>query len=109
MKNSFHSVFIRNTSFIIFSLIIIGINSCGKENGISDACKDNSKIRQVKADSLIQEEITYTGDCRVYEYIRDFSYKKYSYNTEGQLTKIEEAMMLNPLMCFIPPASSNET
>ena len=108
MKKSFFSERITKTKFFFFFLIFVGLNSCEKENMISDPCQDKSKIRQVKADDFTMEEITYTGNCRVYEFIEAFSYKRYSYNSLDQLVKVELALSLNPLSCFMQPASSDE-
>jgi hypothetical protein len=109
MINSFLPEIIGKIKYSIIFLIIIGFISCEKEKVTSDPCQDNLKIRQVKADSLTMEEITYTGNCLVYEYIEAFSYKKYSYNSQNQLTKSEQAISFNPLSCFMQPFSSGET
>jgi hypothetical protein len=106
MKNSLFQSFFRKTRYFIFSLIIIGINSCEKENNL---CHDNTKIRQVNADDLTREQMTYNADCRVSEFIQEFSYKKYSYNPQGQLIKTERAVTLDPTSCFMPTPSSGET
>ena len=96
------------TGWFIIPLIFLAICSCERENTDSDPCRDNAKIRQVKADSLVIEEMTYTGECRIYEYIQEFSYKKYSYDGQGYLTKIEQALTLDPAMCFMPVGSQGE-
>jgi hypothetical protein len=109
MRNSLLYVFIRKTKYFICFLLVIGINSCEKESESSDPCRDNTKIRQVNADTLTLEQITYTGDCMVSEFIQEFSYKKYTYNLQGRLIKTEQAITLNPLSCFMPTPSPDET
>jgi len=106
MKNSLFYSWFRKTRYFLFFLTIAGINSCEKE---SNLCQDNTKIRQVNADDLIKEQMTYNSDCRVSEYVQEFSYKKYAYNSQGQLIKTEQAIILDPTSCFMPTPSSGET
>jgi hypothetical protein len=106
MKNSLLHSFIRKITYFISFLIMLGMNSCEKED---DRCRDNTKIRQVNAEDLIREQMTYNADCRVSEFIQEFSYKKYVYNTQGQLIKTEQSIILDPTSCFMPTPSSGET
>jgi hypothetical protein len=89
-------------------LILMSLASCNKEE-LSDSCSDSTKLTRVRSADLTLEEITYTGDCNVYEYIVDFSYKKYSYDPLNRLIKVEEALLINPLSCFIPPTTDGGT
>jgi hypothetical protein len=106
MKNSLFQSCIRKTKYFIFFLTIAGFNSCEKEN---DLCQDNTKIRQVNFEDLISEQMTYNADCRVSEFVQEFSYKKYSYNLQGQLIKTEQAITLDPTSCFMPTPSEGES
>ena len=108
MNNSLFSAWVRKTEDFIFFLVIIGLNSCEKEDVNPDTCQDSSKIRQVKTDTMVWEEMTYTENCLLHEFVQAFSYKKYSYNEKGQLTKIEQALTLDPLSCFMPTGSDGE-
>ena len=95
-----------NTLYFLFFLTVAGINSCEKEN---DLCQDKTKIRQVNAEDRIREQMTYNADCRVSEFIQEFSYKKFTYNSQGQLIKTEQAVSLDPTSCFMPTPSTGET
>jgi hypothetical protein len=108
MKNYLFVVCVRKIEIIIFFLVFIALYSCEKEGANSDPCQDIFKIRLVKVDSLTVEEMNYTGECLIYEYLQEFSYKKYSYDKQGHLTKIEQARTLDPTVCFMPVGSSDE-
>jgi hypothetical protein len=96
------------SALALWLLALISIASCNKEE-LPGPCNDSKKLTRVATGNLTLEEITYTGDCNVYEYIVDFSYKKYSYDPLNRLIKVEEALLINPWSCFIPPTTDGGT
>ena len=109
MKKSLFYIFVRKVNIFILFLVFSGLFSCEKEDTHSNPCQDNTKIRQVKAQQRVVEEMIYTGECLIYEYIMEFSYTKYAYNAQGQLLKADRAIILDPTSCFMPVGSNGET
>lgn len=99
MKSKKNTLFVAGfISFLIMSCIL----SCEKEGEKTNPCQDPTKIRQLKENGVTWEDIIYNDKCEVYEYLEAYSYKKYIYNSQNQLVKIEQAMLFNPMSCFMP-------
>lgn len=97
-----------------YSLIIIiflCFCSCNKENPNNkdsfNSCHNPSLISQIKSGENSIHELIYNSNCLVYESIERFSYKKYSYDNQKRLSKLERAFLLDPLSCYMP-SSINE-
>ena len=52
--------------------------------------------------------ITYYNTGHIFEHLHRFSYRKFLYNQQNQLIKIEIAMSFNPLSCAIIPGTNFE-
>jgi hypothetical protein len=92
-------------SFLVVCTLTIG--SCAKDK-YEDPCSDNSLIRSVKSGNIDNEQLVYNGNCQVYEYIQEFMYKKYIYNDQNQLKKVEIVVSTNPASCFMQPGATGE-
>jgi hypothetical protein len=51
---------------------------------------------------------TYYNGGNIFEYLTRFTYRKYIYNNQNQVERIEIAQSLNPLSCAIIPGTSFE-
>jgi hypothetical protein len=94
-----------NTLIII---IVLVYSSCKKEN-VDNFCHNSTLISHIADKDIAIQEMTYNSNCLIYESIERFSYKKYSYDSQNRLIKLEQAFLLDPLSCYMNPGSTNET
>jgi hypothetical protein len=92
-----------------YSLIIIiflCFSSCNKENpdtkDSNNSCHNPSLLSQIKSGEGSIHELIYNSNCLVYESIERFSYKKYSYDNQKRLSKLERALLFDPTSCYMP-------
>jgi hypothetical protein len=93
-------------NLFLLSFIFIAFLSCNKEKS-ANPCTDNSLIRKVKSGDFELQQLTYNGNCQIYESIEPYVYTKYSYDQSGRLTKAEQAVSLG-LSCSMLPGASGE-
>jgi hypothetical protein len=89
--------------FIFFSILALMLFSCKKEPA-AVPCNSEVLLIQVKADNAPVQELTYKG-CNLYESVEEYSYKRYTYNSQDLLVKTEQALLFNPTACYIQPGA----
>ena len=98
--------FVRMKRIVFFSTIIVlflGLCSCKKDEKTAEKpVKDGTIVRFVLNGNSPVQELTYTNDGRISEMIESFSYKKYRYNSQHQLEKLELAYSISPFSCAMP-------
>jgi len=92
----------------VIIIIILGFISCKKEN-VDSFCHNGTLISKITNGEVAIQELTYHSNCLIYESVERFAYKKYSYDTQKRLTKLEQAFLFDPLSCYMSPGSANET
>lgn len=90
---------------LIITLSILTFISC-EEEPVYEDFQSPSLIRQIGETEGNMRVITYYNTGKVFEDLNRFSYRKYTYNDLGQLSKIEIAQSLNPLSCAIIPGAT---
>jgi hypothetical protein len=93
--------------FLSTLILILLFNSCEKETElIHEDYQSSTLLRQVKASEYVMQDITYYNTGNIFEHLQGYSYRKFIYNQQNQLIKIEIAMSLDPFSClFIPGAT----
>jgi|WetSurMetagenome_2_1015567.scaffolds.fasta_scaffold30321_2 hypothetical protein len=94
--------------YTLIIIIFLGFGSCKKEN-VDNFCHNSTLIHNIADGDLPVQELTYNSNCLIYESIERFSYKKYSYDAQNRLLKLEQAFLFDPLSCYMNPGSANET
>src|SRR4030042_356688 len=94
-------------SFLFTIILILFFNSCEKEIVYEDY-QSNILLRQVRGTEGDMEVITYYNTGYIFEHVQRFSYRKFLYNKQNQLIKIEIALSFNPLSCAIIPGTTFE-
>jgi hypothetical protein len=84
-------------------MVALMLFSCKKEPA-AVPCNSEVLLIQVKTDNAPVQELTYKG-CYLYESIEEYSYKKYTYNSQNLLVKTEQALLFDPLSCYIQPGT----
>lgn len=93
---------------VLFTVILIlFFNSCEKELVYEDF-QSNTLLRQIRGYEDDMQVITYYNTGYIFEHLHRFSYRKFLYNQQNQLMKIEIAMSFNPLSCAIIPGTDFE-
>ncbi len=94
-------------SFLFILIIFPLLNACEKEPAFEDFQREDL-IRQIGTSELDMQVFTYYNTTYIFEYLTRFSYRKYLYNNQNQLERIEIAQSLNPLSCAIIPGTDFE-
>jgi hypothetical protein len=89
-------------------IIFLCYSSCKKEH-VDNFCQDSTLISSIANGEVAVQELTYNSNCLIYESIERFSYKKYSYDNQNRLLKLEQAFLIDPFSCYMQPGSTNET
>jgi hypothetical protein len=88
---------------ILAPMIALMLFSCKKEP-VAVPCNSEVLLIQVKADNAPVQELTYKG-CYLYESVEEYSYKRYTYNSQNLLVKTEQALLFDPSSCYIQPGA----
>jgi hypothetical protein len=94
--------------YSLIIIILLGNGSCKKENA-ENFCHNSTLISHIANKEIDVQELTYNSNCLIYESIERFSYKRYSYDSQNRLIKLEQAFLLDPFSCYMNPGSTNET
>jgi len=94
--------------FLFTMIVISSFFSCEnqKDDLEYEDYQSNTLLRQIKASEEDMQVITYYNTGNVFEHVQLFSYHKFLYNNQNQLTKIEIALSFNPLSCAIIPGET---
>jgi hypothetical protein len=89
--------------FILIPLTVLFLISCKKEPVVV-SCNNDALLIQIKTENAPVQELTYKG-CYLYESIEEYSYKRYTYNSQDLLVKTEQALLFDPTACYIQPGA----
>lgn len=89
-------------------ILVLFFNSCEKDNKelVYEDYQSNTLIRQIKASENDMQVITFYNTGYIFEHVQPFSYHKFLYNGQNQLTGIHVALSNNPLSCAIIPGET---
>lgn len=93
--------------FLFTIILILIFYSCEKEMAYEDY-QSNILLRQVRGTEGDMEVLTYYNTGYIFEHVQRFSYRKFLYNKQNQLIKIQIALSFNPLSCAIIPGTTFE-
>ena len=88
-------------------IIIFCFSACKKES--ENFCYSNTLISQVNSGDLAVHGLTYNSNCLIYESTEPFFYKRFSYNSQNILVKVEEATSFSSFSCVMIPGQSLES
>jgi hypothetical protein len=92
----------KNYIILIF-IILLCFTMCKKQEINEDLCYSNTLISQINSGDLAVHGLTYNGNCLVNESTQPFVYKRFSYDADNTLRKVEEAFTLNSFSCVMIP------
>ena len=88
-------------------VIFLCFTTCKKES--ENLCYSKTLISQVNSGDLAIHGLTYNSNCLIYESTEPFFYKRFSYNSQNILSKVEEASSLSGFSCVMIPGQSLES
>jgi hypothetical protein len=94
---------------LLFIAVCLCMTTCKKGGDFQDFCYSSSLISQVNAGDLAVHGLTYNSNCLIYESTEPFTYKKFSYDTQNILKKVEFAYSFSAFSCAMIPGQSLES
>jgi len=98
----------KNYTFLFF-VVFLCFTTCKKEDKDENLCYSNTLISQVNSGDFAIHGLTYNSNCLIYESTEPFMYKRFSYDVNNMLKKVEVAYSLNAFSCVMIPGQSLET
>jgi hypothetical protein len=94
----------------ILIVIVLCLVTCNKEGSQEDLCFSDTLISQINSGDQAIHGLTYNSNCLVYESMEPYEYKKYFYDNQNRLQRIEIAFSINGgLSCVALPNQSLES
>lgn len=97
----------KNYTLII--VVFLCFIACKKEDKTENPYYSNTLLSQVNSGNLAVHGLTYNSDYLIHESTEPFTYKKFSYNTQNILSKVEQAFSFNAFSCVMIPGQSLES
>jgi len=93
----------------VFILLLLCFTKCQKENDQDNFCYSSTLISQVNSGDIAVQGLTYNSNCLIYESTEPFAYKRFTYNGQDKLTRIETALSFSAFSCVMIPGQSLES
>ena len=98
----------KNQALLIL-IVLLCFTTCTKDSIDENLCYSNTLISQVNSGDLAVRGLTYNSNCLIYESTEPFVYKRFSYDGQNTLSKVEEAFSFNAFSCVMIPGASLES
>jgi hypothetical protein len=98
----------KNYSLLII-LVILCFTSCKKEDKFENLYFSPTLLSQVNSGDLAIHGFTYNSNFLIHESTEPFKYKRFSYDANKLLIKVEEAYSFNAFSCVMIPGQSLES
>jgi hypothetical protein len=98
----------KNYTLLVF-IVFLCFTTCKKENNTENLYYSDTLLSQVNSGDLAVHGLTYNSFYLIYESTEPYMYKKFSYDTQNVLKKVEVAYSFNPLSCSMLPGQSLES
>jgi hypothetical protein len=94
---------------LLVIVVFLCFTSCKKDEVTENLCYSSTLISQVNSGKFAVHGLTYNSNCLIYESTEPYLYKKYSYDDQNILKKVEVAYSFNPFSCVMIPGLSQES
>lgn len=81
-------------NYLLTVIVFFGINSCTKDK-VDNSCHSPSLISQVKSGEVFVNDLIYNNNCQIAEAVEPSMYKKYLYDSQNRLIKMERSLSFN--------------
>jgi hypothetical protein len=99
---------VKNYALLII-VVFLCFTTCKKEDKNENLCYSSTLISQVNSGDLAVHGLTYNSNCLIYESTEPFLYKRFSYDAQNILSKVEMAYSFNAFSCVMIPGQSLES
>jgi hypothetical protein len=94
--------------YSLLIIIFLCFCTCKKEE-TENLCYSSTLISQINSGDLAVHGLTYNSNCLIYESTEPYSYKRFSYDSQNNLAKVEVAYSFSPFSCVMIPGQSLES
>jgi hypothetical protein len=94
---------------ILIIVVLLSFIKCSKETNNESLCSSPTLINQVNSGDLAVHGILYNINCLISESTEPFKYKKFTYDTQNILQKVEVANSFDAFSCAMIPGQALET
>jgi hypothetical protein len=94
---------------LLFSVVFLCFTSCKKEDNNANLYYSDTLLSQINSGDLAVHGFTYNSKYLIRESTEPFIYKKFSYDSQNILKKVEVAFSFNPFSCVMIPGQSLES
>ncbi len=98
----------KNYALLII-VVFLCFTTCKKDDKNENLCYSSTLISQVNSGDLAVHGLTYNSNCLIYESTEPFMYKRFSYDAQNILNKVEVAFSFSPFSCVMVPGQSIES
>ena len=94
---------------ILIIVVFLSFIKCSKEINNESLCSSPTLMSQVNSGDVAVHGITYNSNCLIFESTEPFTYKKFTYDNQNILQKVEFAYSFNAFSCTMIPGQSLES
>jgi hypothetical protein len=98
----------KNYTLLII-VVFLCFTTCKKEDKTENLYYSEILLSQVNSGSIAIHGITYNSNYLIFESTEPFTYKRFSYDAENFLTKVEKAYSFSAFSCSMIPGQSLES
>jgi hypothetical protein len=98
----------KNCTLLII-VVFLCFTSCKKEDKTEDLYYSDTLISQINSGDLAVHGFTYNSNYLIHESTEPYMYKKFSYDAQNTLSKVELAYSFNEFSCSMLPGQSLES
>ena len=94
---------------LLIIVVFLCFTACKKEDKTENLYYSDTLLSQVNSGDFAVHGLIYNSDYLIYESTEPFTYKKFSYNTQNTLSKVEQAFSFDAFSCVMVPGQSLES
>jgi len=94
---------------VLIIVVLLSFTKCSKEIYTENLCSSPTLISQVNSGDLAIHGLTYNSNCLISESTEPFKYRKFTYDAQNILQKVEVAYSFNAFSCVMIPGQSLES
>jgi len=98
----------KNYTLIII-VVFLCFTACKKEDKTENLYFSDTLLSQINSGDLAVHGLIYNSDYLIHESTEPFTYKKFSYNTQNTLSKVEQAFSFSSFSCVMLADQSPES
>jgi hypothetical protein len=95
---------------VLFIIVVfLCFPMCQKEDKNDNLCYSSTLMSQLNSGDLAVQGLTYNSNCLIYESTEPYMYRRFTYDDQDVLRKVEVAYSFNAFSCAMIPGASLES